>query len=148
MTNAKKRNFCPKCGHAIKTGGGFCSNCGSKTSNKRTGSRKTRNRLWIGGIVVAVVILITVIASGITSNKQKAVIRAHNTAQMASIASAFDCSCAQCDKTLANCDCPTAEETMGYIAKAVDKEKYSRKEIIKMVNTRYGYLRSDSGPKG
>jgi hypothetical protein len=46
----------------------------------------------------------------------------------------------KCEKTLGNCDCPTAKEIYAYISKAVGKEKYSRKEIIEMVNQRYGHL--------
>jgi cytochrome c-type biogenesis protein CcmH/NrfF len=92
--------------------------------------------------------LISVVVSGISSNKQKAVNVAHNNSQIQSVVSAFDCSCGQCDKTLANCDCPTAKDTTEYIAKLVGAEKYSPKEVISKVNERYGHLISDSGVKG
>lgn len=107
-------------------------------------SRKQQNWLWITGSVVAVAVLITVVVAGMSSNQQKSVNRAHNTAQIAGIAAEFDCSCGSCDKTLQNCDCPTAKDMYGYITKNVEKGKYSRLEIIRMVNDRYGYLKNKS----
>jgi predicted nucleic acid-binding Zn ribbon protein len=148
MAKRIKRNFCPKCGTAVRTRENFCSNCGNKTSNKRGGARKTLNWKWIAITVVALAALITVVVSGMNSNNQKSVNLAHNTAQIGSVVSAFDCSCGQCDKTLANCDCPTAKDTTEYIAKLVGEEKYSRKQVISKVNERYGHLISDSGVKG
>jgi predicted nucleic acid-binding Zn ribbon protein len=148
MAKRTKRNFCPKCGTAVRTRENFCSNCGNKTSNRRGGARKTHNWKWIAITVVALAALITVVVSGMSSNNQKSVNLAHNTAQIGSIVSAFDCSCGQCDKTLANCDCPTAKDTTEYVAQLVGEEKYSRKEIISKVNERYGHLISDSGVKG
>jgi predicted nucleic acid-binding Zn ribbon protein len=148
MAKQTKRNFCPKCGTAIRARENFCSNCGNKTSNRRGGARKTHNWKWIAITVVALAALIAVVVSGMSSNNQKTVNLAHNTAQIGSIVSAFDCSCGQCDKTLANCDCPTAKDTTEYVAKLVGEEKYSRKEVISKVNERYGHLISASGVKG
>ena len=96
-----------------------------------------------GGLVVA--ILTACIVSGMNANaEKKAVDRPHNIAHIKSIVAAFDCSCGDCEKTLKDCECPTAEETNRYISKLVGKEKYSRKEIVSMVNQRYGYLKSNS----
>jgi predicted nucleic acid-binding Zn ribbon protein len=148
MAKRTKRNFCPECGTAIRGRENFCSNCGNKTSKRRIGATKSRNWKWIAISVVAVVALITVVVAGKRSNEQKAVNVAHNTAQIGSIVSAFDCSCGQCDKTLANCDCPTAKDTIGYIGKLVGGGKYSRKEVVSMVNERYGHLISGSEAKG
>ena len=148
MAKRTKKNFCSKCGNAIRARESFCSNCGNKTSNRRGGARKTHNWKWIAITVVALAALITVVVSGMSSNNQKSVNLAHNTAQIGSVVSAFDCSCGQCDKTLANCDCPTAKDTTEYIAKLVGEEKYSRKEVISKVNERYGHLISDSVVKG
>jgi predicted nucleic acid-binding Zn ribbon protein len=148
MAKQRKGNFCPKCGNAMRARENFCSNCGNKTSNRRGGARKTHNWKWIAVTVVAIAALITVVVSGMSSNKQKSVNLAHNTAQIAGIVSAFDCSCGQCDKTLANCDCPTAQDTTGYISKLVGAEKYTRKEVVTMVNERYGHLIKDSEATG
>jgi anti-sigma-K factor RskA len=148
MAKRTKRNFCSKCGTAVRTREKFCSNCGNKTSNRRGGARKTHNWKWIATTVVAVAALISVVVSGISSNKQKSVNVAHNNSQIQSVVAAFDCSCGQCEKTLANCDCPTAKDTTEYIAKLVGEEKYSRKEVISKVNERYGHLISNSGVKG
>ena len=60
--------------------------------------------------------------------------------EVVSIAAAFNCSCGQCDKKLLDCDCPTARETNQYIADNLAKEKYSRRQVIEMVNNRYGHL--------
>lgn len=76
--------------------------------------------------------------------RRQAINTAHNTALIANIVSAFDCSCGQCDKTLESCDCPTAVQTNEYISKAVGKGTYSRKEVIEMVNRRYGHLRDET----
>jgi hypothetical protein len=84
--------------------------------------------------------VVTVVVSGMGTNAQKDVNRAYNTAQIASVAIEFDCSCGNCDKTLPNCDCPTAKDTYAYITKKVEKAKYSRLEVIRMVNDRYGHL--------
>jgi hypothetical protein len=78
MAKRTKRNFCPKCGSAVKGRENFCSNCGSKVSGKRVGARKSHNWKWIATTVVAIAALITVVVSGISSNKQKAVNVAHN----------------------------------------------------------------------
>lgn len=148
MTTRKKRNFCPKCGTAIRGSDKFCSKCGNKISNKKTGASRSLNWKWISIAVVVVAALIAFVVSGISSNKQKSVNLAHNDVQIRSIVAAFDCSCGQCDRTLANCDCPTAKDTKNYISRLIDNEKYSRKEIVQRVNKRYGHLRSNSNVKG
>ena len=149
MVKKPKTRFCRGCRQAYKIGDRFCSKCGKRIHSKAIGQRKTRkNWIWIAGAAVVVAILITVVVSGMDSNKQKAVNRAHNAAQIANIASAFDCPCGQCDKTLKECSCPTARQTYSYISKAVDKGKYSRKKIIKMMSQRYGHSRRDSDVNG
>jgi hypothetical protein len=126
----------------------FCSNCGKTLSKKPIQPRKSRNLIVIAGAAFGVAILIAAIAWAVNKNNQNAVNRAHDIAQIEGIVFEFDCSCGQCDKTLKNCDCPTAKETHRYLSKAVGKEKYSRKEIIDMVNQRYGYLRGKIEEKG
>lgn len=148
MTTHKKRNFCPKCGTVIKGSDNFCSKCGNKISNKRTGARRSLDWKWISIAVVVVAALIAFVVSGISSNKQKSVNLSHNNAQIRSIVAAFDCSCGQCDRTLANCDCPTANDTKKYISRLIDNGKYSRKEVIQIVKKRYGHLRSGSNLQG
>jgi hypothetical protein len=141
MTKKNRKKFCPKCGKVIKSREKFCSRCGNKISNGAiAGARIGQNWVWITVSVVAVAVLITVVVAGMNSNKQKAVDRTYNSPQIASIVSAFDCSCGNCDKTLADCDCPTAKETNEYISERVAKNKYSRREIIEMVNNKYGHL--------
>ena len=141
MTKKKRMKFCPKCGKAIKSRGNFCSKCGSKISKRAVaGARIGQNWVWITVSVIAVAVLITVVVAGMNSNKRKVVNRTYKSSQIAGIVSAFDCSCGNCDKTLANCDCPTAKETNKYISKRVAKNKYSRREIIEMVNNKYGHL--------
>ena len=63
-------------------------------------------------------------------------------------ASLFDCNCGTCDKTLADCDCPTAIEENKYIEDAVATAQYTRKEIIEMVARRYGGLINKDALKG
>ncbi|MBW1698958.1 MAG: cytochrome c-type biogenesis protein CcmH [Deltaproteobacteria bacterium] len=143
MGNKKKRKFCPQCGNAMRASDQYCGACGLKAaqdSGIRPKIKKNQNWIWITASVAAAAVLITIVVSGMISGKEKAIYSAHNTAQIQSIISAFDCSCGQCDKTLKDCDCPTAKEMNEYIAKAVAREKYSRKEIIRMVNDRYGHL--------
>ncbi len=144
----RKKNFCPKCGTAVRANENFCSNCGNNMSRKRAGARRTSNWKWIALSVVVVAALITVVIAGKRSNQHKAVNVAHNNAQIQSIVSAFDCSCGQCDLALDNCDCPTAKDTIEYISTLVGDGKYSRKEVLNMVNERYGFLKSDSASKG
>lgn len=138
------KRFCPKCGTGINPGDKYCSDCGRKLNDKRLKGGKNPNRIYIGGTVVAVLILVTVIVLLIGVNKKTSVNRAYNTAQIGSVAAAFDCSCGQCDKKLVDCDCPTAKETYAFISDAVGKSRYSRNEIIEMVNRRYGHLIGDS----
>jgi hypothetical protein len=88
--------------------------------------------------------LITVVVSGMSANEQKSVKRSHKTAQITNIAAKFDCSCGQCDKTLKNCDCPTAKDTFAYIGQQLEKDIYSRLEIIRMVDDRFGFLKNKS----
>lgn len=143
MVKKKTKKFCPKCGNSILAGEKYCSGCGRKIYEKGKRREKGPNWVWIGGIVITGAILVTVVVLGIGPNKKESINRAHNTAQISSIVSEFDCSCGQCEKTLSNCDCPTAKETYAYISKAVGKEKYSHKEIIEMVKQRYGHFRGD-----
>lgn len=143
MAKRMKKKFCPKCGDPVQTGALFCPKCGKKISSRRVPVKKSRNPLWLAGSAAAIAaILITVVVFGMDSYKQRAVNRAHNASQIASIIGAFNCSCGQCDKTLRACDCPTAIETQSYISKLVKGENFSRKEIIERVNERYGHLRS------
>ncbi len=149
MLKKPKTRFCRECGQAYKMGERFCSKCGKKLHSMAIGQRKTRkNWIWIWGSIVVVAFLITAMVSGMSTNKEKSVNRAHNLALIGGIVSEFDCSCGQCEKTLKNCDCPTARETQNYISKAVDKGKYSRKKIIKMVSQRYGHSRRDNDVNG
>lgn len=143
MAKHQKNKFCSDCGKAVSAGDHFCASCGNKISNKPNKTikaRKQQNWLWITASAVAMAFLISIVVFNLKSNEKKSVNRAHNTSQIASIASEFDCSCGSCDKVLRDCDCPTAQDTLAYISQKVGKEKYSRLEIIKMVNERFGYL--------
>ncbi|MBW2000678.1 MAG: hypothetical protein JRJ29_22295, partial [Deltaproteobacteria bacterium] len=40
----------------------------------------------------------------------------------------------------ATCDCPTAKDTYAYISDLVNRGKFSRKEVLQMVNRRYGHF--------
>jgi cytochrome c-type biogenesis protein CcmH/NrfF len=107
-------------------------------------SMKLQNWIWVTGLTIVIALVITVMVSGMGTNGQRNVNHAHNTAQIASVAAEFDCSCGNCDKTLQNCDCPTARDTFAYITQEVEKAKYSRLEVIRMVNDRYGHLINNS----
>jgi predicted amidophosphoribosyltransferase len=147
MAKQKKNRFCSSCGKSLRAADRFCSACGSKAtlkSNRLLKSNIKQNWIWITGAVAVLALVITIIVSGMTLNEQKPVNFGRNNAQIASIAAEFDCSCGNCDKTLQNCDCPTAKETFEYINKQLNKEQYSRLEIIKKVNDRYGYLKNKS----
>jgi predicted nucleic acid-binding Zn ribbon protein len=136
----QKINFCPKCGKALKAHDQFCSKCGNKLSNISLGAGIGRNWKWLTVSMVALAVVITAVVFAKTSNKSSAVRQIYNSPEVVSIAAAFNCSCGQCDKKLLDCDCPTANETHQYIAENLAKEKYSRRQIIEMVNNRYGHL--------
>lgn len=140
MKKQKKLNFCPKCGKGLNVHDLFCSKCGNKLSGISIGTGISRNWKWVTVTAVAVAGLVTAVVFATSSNKSSALNRAYNPPQVVSIASAFDCSCGQCDKELIDCDCPTAKETNQYIADALIKDKYSRSQIIEMVKNRYGHL--------
>lgn len=143
MEKRKERKFCPKCGHVIRPGDQFCSTCGEKLRYEAAGKPRTnRNKNWIlvAASVFIAAALIALVVSGGNWGKEKPVYSARNTAEIQSVVSVFGCSCGQCDKTLAECDCPTAREMRDYIAKAVVEGNHTRKEIIQMENDRYGHL--------
>lgn len=140
MKTQKKINFCPKCGKALKATDQFCSKCGNKLSNISIGAGIGRNWKWLTISAVAVAAVVTAVVFARTSNNSSAVSPVYNSPQVVSIAAAFNCSCGQCDKKLLDCDCPTARETNRYIADALVKNNYSRRQIIEMVNKRYGHL--------
>lgn len=136
----QKINFCPKCGKALKAHDLFCSKCGNKLSNISIGAGIGRNWKWLTVSMVALAVVVTAVVFARTSNKSSAVSQIYTSPEVVSIAAAFNCSCGQCDKKLLDCDCPTARETNQYIADNLAKEKYSRRQVIEMVNNRYGHL--------
>lgn len=143
MAKRKKNIFCPNCGSAVRAADSFCASCGNKRSGKINRPRKDRKRpnwMWITGLVLVAAFTAGFIVAGMSGKEQPEVNRAHNTALIAAVASEFDCSCGNCDKTLQNCDCPTAKDTFAYISQKIRNGAYSRLEVIKMVNDRYGYL--------
>ena len=140
MRKQKKINFCPRCGKDLKDHDQFCSKCGNKLSNISIGTGIGRNWKWATVSMVALAAVVTAVVFARTSNRSNEVSRFYNSPEVISIAAAFNCSCGQCDKKLLDCDCPTAKETHQYIADSVVKEKYSRHQIIEMVNNRYGHL--------
>jgi predicted nucleic acid-binding Zn ribbon protein len=146
MAKRKRSVFCPNCGNTVKGADTFCSACGnniSKKLNRPQKSNRRQNWVWIIGLVLVVAFIGGFVAAGLSGNKQNVqsdVNRAHDTALVASVAAEFDCSCGNCDKKLQNCDCPTAKDTYFYITQQIDKETYSRLEVIRMVNDRYGHL--------
>ncbi|MBW2064710.1 MAG: cytochrome c-type biogenesis protein CcmH [Deltaproteobacteria bacterium] len=143
MAKKRQSKFCPGCGELIEPGDKFCPQCGRRIPGEKrrhiAQQRKGTNWKWVAIVSMGVAILVVVIFSGVNKNKEKKIYAAHNTAQIASIVSQFDCSCGQCDKILATCDCPTAQDTYAYISDLVNGGKYSRKEVIQMVNRRYGH---------
>ena len=143
MAKQEKSKFCAHCGKPLKTGDRLCASCENQVSNKfhkPARSSKLQNWIWVTGLAVVMAFAIAVMVSGMGTNGQENVNRAHNTAQIASVAAEFDCSCGKCDKTLQNCDCPTAKDTVAYITQEIEKAKYSRLEVIRMVDDRYGHL--------
>ena len=147
MAKHKKDKFCSKCGKPLRAADRICAACGSKASNKfkkLMKSNKKQNWILITGTAVVLAFVTTIIVSGMMSSEQNSVSFDRNNAQIASIAAEFDCSCGKCDKTLQNCDCPTAKDSFEFIARQINKEQYSRLEIIKKVNDRYGYLKNKS----
>jgi len=148
MKKQNKLNFCPRCGKALKGNGHFCPTCGNKLSTISSGKGMGQNWKWVAVSAVAVVAIVTAVVFARSSNKQSSASRAYNSTQIASIVAAFGCSCGQCYKKLADCDCPTAKETNQYIADALAKDKYSRRQIIEMVNNRYGHLINANELKG
>jgi predicted amidophosphoribosyltransferase len=147
MAKHRKNKFCSRCGKPLRAADRFCAACGSKASNKfkrLMQSKKKQNWILITGTGVVLAFVIIIIVTGMISSEQKLVGLDRNNGQIASIAAEFDCSCEECDKTLQNCYCPTAKETFEFIARQINKEQYSRLEIIKKVNDRYGYLKNKS----
>jgi hypothetical protein len=145
MAKHKKNKFCSKCGKPLKAVDRFCAVCGSKASNKfkrLMQSNKKQNWILITGTAVVSAFVIAIIVSGTTSNEKKSLTFYRNNDQIAGIAAEFDCSCGDCDKTLQNCECPTARETFEFIAGQINKDQYSRLEIIKIVDDRYGHLKN------
>ena len=140
MRHQKIINFCPKCGQALNSNNRFCSKCGNKLSDISMGGGTGRNWKWLAVSTVAVAAVVIAVVIAKSSNKPATSGRLYNSPQVASIAAAFNCSCGQCDKKLLDCDCPTARETDQYIADALAKGKHARREIIEMVNKRYGHL--------
>ncbi|MBW1999682.1 MAG: cytochrome c-type biogenesis protein CcmH, partial [Deltaproteobacteria bacterium] len=142
MAKKRRNRFCPGCRELLEPSDRFCPNCGRRIPGEKRRQiaqpQKGNNWKWVAITSVGVAILVVVIFSGISKNKEKRIYAAHNTAQIASIVSEFDCSCGQCDKTLATCDCPTAKDTYAYISDLVNRGKFSRKEVLQMVNRRYG----------
>lgn len=146
MGRKKQNRFCPRCGEPVEINDNFCANCGRKITAKKHRRRdqpagKGKNWKLITVITVGVLIIGGVIFSGVKRKKERKIYAAHNTGQIVSIVSQFDCSCGRCDKTLAECDCPTAKDTQAYIRELVNQGKYSRKEILQMVNKKYGYYK-------
>ncbi len=144
MSEKNQNRFCPHCGHSKQPQARFCPRCGRRAD--RRGPKAVW--VWIGGGALLGVLVTFFVVSGMRDRGRQAVSASHNTALIANIVSAFDCSCGQCEKTLESCDCPTAVQTNEYIAQVVDKGRYSRKEIIQMVNKRYGYLRDTTSLEG
>lgn len=146
MAKRKKNVYCPNCGNAVRGADAFCPACGSKISSKLNRPQKSnsrQNRIWIIGLVLVVAFIGGFVVAGMSGNKQSRpsdVNRAHDGALIASVVAEFDCSCGTCDKTLQNCDCPTAKDTYAYITRQIEKETYSRLEVIRMVNERYGHI--------
>ena len=99
-----------------------------------------RNWKWLAVSTVAAAAVVIAVVVAKSSNKPATSGRLYNSPQVTSIAAAFNCSCGQCDKKLLDCDCPTARETDQYIADALAKGNHTRREIIEMVNKRYGHL--------
>ena len=146
MAKRKKSVFCPNCGNAVRAADTFCSACGNKISSKLNRPQKSNTRqnwIWIIGLVLVVAFIGGFVVAGMGGNKQNRrtdINQSHDNALIASVAAEFDCSCGTCDKTLQNCDCPTAKDTYAYIAQQIEKETYSRLEVIRMVNERYGHI--------
>ncbi len=147
MAKHKKNRFCSKCGKSMRATDLFCPACGNRASHKSRKvlkSNKRQNWILITGALIGLAFVITIVVSGITSREQKPAAIDRNNALIAGIAAEFDCSCGKCEKELKICDCPTAQQTFEYIGKQINKGQYSRLEIIRNVNDRYGYLKDKS----
>lgn len=143
MGTQKRRKVCPHCKHEIKVGDQFCSTCGREArqgAGKRTRIRKKQSWQWVIVSVLFAGVLMILYLSSTTAGNKRFAYSERSAPLVQSIVSAFDCSCGKCILALNNCECPTAQETIDYIAQAVADGKRTRKEIVRMVNDRYGHL--------
>lgn len=98
----------------------------------------------VGGMIISTREPVVTPTSSTTGSSGNITVPVATSALGGEIIARFDCACNTCKLTLAECTCDEprgSKEMKGYIEYLV-KEGKSRDEIIKLVQGKYGHLRS------